>query len=279
MSSDPYRSPDLWAPKPPPEGPIHPRSGTRGALRKIVAPLGGLALLLAKLGTKLKLLLLLLPKLKLAGTLLTMIVSVGAYSLLFGWPFAALFVVLILVHELGHVVALRREGIRASSPMFIPFLGAVISMRGRPSDAYAEAKVGLAGPILGSLGALAVALAGWATGSHLLLAAAYVGFFLNLFNLLPVVPLDGGRAMAAVHPALWIGGLAALAGLFLLRPNPILLIILLLGGLEAWNRWRSRGSETTRAYYTVSRGRRVLVGATYIALAAALVVAMQATHV
>ena len=68
-------------------------------------------------------------------------------------------------------------------------------------------------------------LLGWATGSRLLLAAAYVGFFLNLFNLLPVVPLDGGRAMAAVHPAFWIAGLAALAGLFFLRPNPILIIL------------------------------------------------------
>jgi Zn-dependent protease len=280
MASDPYRAPDLWGPTPPPpEGPIHPRSGVRDALRKVAAPIGGLGLLLAKLGTKLKLILLLLPKLKLAGTMLTMIVSVGAYSLLFGWPFAILFVVLILVHELGHVFALRREGIRASSPMFIPFLGAVISMRGRPPDAYVEAKVGLAGPVLGSLGALAVGLVGWATGSHLLLAAAYVGFFLNLFNLLPVVPLDGGRAMAAVHPAFWIAGLAALAGLFFLRPNPILLIILLLGGLEAWNRWRSRNSDATKSYYAVTRGRRLLIGATYIALAAALVVGMQATHV
>jgi Zn-dependent protease len=279
MSSDPFRSDDLWAPRPPSEKPIHPRSGLRDALRKVGAPLTGLGLLLLKLGTKLKLILLLLPKLKLGGTLLTMLISVGAYSLLFGWPFAALFVVLILVHELGHVVALRRQGIRASSPMFIPFLGAVISMRGRPPDAYAEAKVGLAGPVLGSLGALAVALVGWATGSHLLLAAAYVGFFLNLFNLLPVVPLDGGRAMAAVHPALWIAGLAALAGLFVIRPNPILLIILLLGGLEGWNRWRSRNSPGTRSYYSVSRGRRILIGATYIALAAALVLGMQATHV
>jgi Zn-dependent protease len=281
MSSDPYRAPDLWAPTPPPEGPIHPRSGVRDALRKVGAPLGGLALLLAKLGTKLKLLLLLLPKLKLAGTMLTMLVSVGAYSLLFGWPFAALFVVLILVHEMGHVFALRREGIRASSPMFIPFLGAVISMRGRPPDAYVEAKVGLAGPVLGSLGALAVGLLGWATGSHLLLAAAYVGFFLNLFNLLPVVPLDGGRAMAAMAPWMWFLGFGALVALALVFPNPIIFIIVLFGGMETWRRWKARGTRSLEqaAYYRVSPRNRLLVAGVYIGLIVLLVLGMSETHI
>ena len=107
---------------------------------------------------------------------------------------------------MGHVIALRREGIPASAPMFIPFLGAVITAKSLGDNALAEARVGLAGPILGSLGAAAVAVAGALTGSAFLQALAYTGFFLNLFNLLPVVPLDGGRAMAAMAPWMWFLG-------------------------------------------------------------------------
>ena len=142
-----------------------------------------------------------------------MVVSVGAYTLLWGWPFAALFVLLLFVHELGHALWLRKEGIPAGMPVFIPFLGAVISMKGMPRDAYVEAKVGLAGPVLGTLGAAVVLGLGEYTNSDLLRAAGHTGFLLNLFNLLPIVPLDGGRAMAAIHPALWIAGIAGLAAL------------------------------------------------------------------
>lgn len=266
-------------PAPPAEGPIHPGSGrARFEWRRIFAPITAFLLLLAKLGAKAKALLLLLPKLKLLTTAGSMVVSVGAYSLIWGWRFAAGFVLLLLVHELGHVIQLRREGVKASAPMFIPFLGAVIAARSFGGNALAEARVGLAGPILGSLGAAAVAAIAFATGSDLLRALAFTGFLLNLFNLLPVVPLDGGRAMAALSPWMWLVGLAALVALTVLWPNPILLLILVFGGLESWRRWQGRKSPGSRAYYSVAPYSRILVAVTYLALAGLLAFGMAETH-
>src|SRR5687768_10586534 len=139
-----------------------------------------------------------------------MLVSIAAYAWIWGWSFAVGFVLLLLLHELGHVIQLRREGIEASAPMFIPFLGAVIAAKSMGKDAAAEARVGLAGPILGTLATL-IPLGIWlATGEDFWRALAYIGFFLNLFNLLPVLPLDGGRAMAAVSPWVWFAGCAGL---------------------------------------------------------------------
>ena len=208
--------------------------------------------------------------------------SVAAYSLFFGWAFAAGFVVLLFVHEMGHVIQLRREGIKASAPMFVPFLGAAIITRSLGDNALAEARVGLAGPILGTLGAAAVALVGELTGSSLLLALAYVGFFLNLFNLLPVVPLDGGRAMAAMCPWMWFLGFGVLVALVFLDPgNPILLIIVLFGGLQTWRRWQQRKTRSLEqaAYYRVAPRHRLLVGAVYVGLIALLVFGMHETHI
>ena len=153
--------------------------------------------------TKGKAIILLLPKLKIFTTSASMLVSIAAYALIWGWSFAVGFVLLLLLHEVGHVIQLRREGVEASAPMFIPFLGAVIAAKSMGDDAAAEARVGLAGPILGSLATL-VPLGIWlATGEEFWQALAYVGFFLNLLNLLPVLPLDGGRAMAALSPWVW----------------------------------------------------------------------------
>ena len=117
-----------------------------------------------------------------------------------------------------------------------------------------------------------MAIAGAVTGSSLLQALAYTGFLLNLFNLLPVVPLDGGRAMAAMAPSMWFFGFAALVVLFFLAPNAILLIIILFGGLETWRRWKQRKSRTleSAAYYRVSPRNRMLVGAVYVGLIVAL---------
>src|SRR2546425_263379 len=117
---------------------------------------------------------------------------------------------------------LRREGIKASAPMFIPFMGALITAKSLGENALAEARVGLAGPVLGSLGAAACLAIGEATNSDLFRALAYVGFFLNLFNLLPVVPLDGGRAMAAMAPWVWFVGLGVLVAMLFVFPNFIL---------------------------------------------------------
>jgi Zn-dependent protease len=229
---------------------------------------------------KLKAILLLLGNIKLFATAATMLVSVAAYSVVFGLPFALGFVLLLLVHELGHVIALRREGIRASAPMFIPFLGAVISSRSLGGSALAEARVGLAGPLLGSLGAAACIPLYHATGDSLFRALAFTGFFLNLFNLIPVVPLDGGRAMAAMSPAMWVVGFAGLLALLFIWPNPILLLVILFAVLETHRRFRAwrRRELAAQRYYRVAPLDRLLVAGVYLGLVAALVVGIHATN-
>jgi Zn-dependent protease len=260
-------------------GPIHPGSGRGdGLLKRIGGVLAAIGLFIAKLGAKAKLLLVALPKLKLLTTSGSMLVSIVAYQLIFGWAFSVGFVLLLLLHELGHVFQLRREGIKASAPMFIPFLGAVISAKSMGDDAGAEARVGLAGPILGSIATL-VPLGIWlATGSHLWQALAFIGFFINLFNLLPILPLDGGRAMAALSPWVWLVGLAGLVAMAFFFPSPIILLILLLGGMESWRRWKARNTPEGRAYHRIPARTRVLVAATYLVLIVALAVGVSATH-
>jgi len=269
-----------WGPEPapapaPPEPdyePVHPGSG-RGDWRERAKRFGGpIVAVLVLLATKLKAILLLLPKLKILTTSATMLVSIAAYALIWGWSFAVGFVLLLLVHEMGHVIQLRREGIEASAPMFIPFLGAVVAAKSLGDDAAAEARVGLAGPVLGTIGTL-IPLALWlATGAEFWQALTYVGFFINLLNLLPVLPLDGGRAMAALSPWVWFAGYAGLVALTFIFPNPILILILLIGGYETWQRWKNRNTPEARAYHAIPGRTRALVAVVYLGLAAALAV-------
>ena len=250
--------------------PIKPRSGLGDLLRKLAAPIVALGFLIVKFGG-------VLLKLKVLTTGVSMLVSIAAYAWIWGLPFAIGFVLLIFVHELGHVLELRRQGVPASAPLFIPFLGAVIGMKELPDDAWKEAQVALAGPILGSVGAAACWVAAEVTGSELLMGLAFVGFFLNLFNLIPIVPLDGGRAAGALHPVLWFVGLLILVGLVVLNPNPLLLIIVLLGGLDLWRRWRERGAAGE--YYRLTVAQRATVGVVYLGLVVVLALAMSATYV
>jgi Zn-dependent protease len=250
--------------------PLHPGWGLRDFLRRLVAPFVAVGFLILKYGA-------LLLKLKVITTAGSMLVSIAAYAWIWGLPFAVGFVVLIFVHELGHVVELRRQGVPASAPLFIPFLGAVIGMKQLPDDAWKEARVALAGPILGSVGAAAFWVAAEVDGSELLMALAFVGFFLNLFNLIPIVPLDGGRAVGALHPAVWLLGLLMMVGLLVVSPNPILIIIVIIGGLELWRRWRERGERAE--YYRLPVWQRATVAVVYVGLIAVLAVAVSATHV
>ncbi len=263
-------------PEPQPARPLEPRS--QGPIRRRLSAIG--AAIVAALA-KLKAILLLLPKVKLLASSGTILVSLVAYALLWGFPFAAGFIALLFIHEMGHAIALRREGIKASWPMFIPFLGAVIAARSLGNNATAEARVGLAGPILGSIGAAACVLVWHATGNDLWRALAFTGFFLNLFNLLPVVPLDGGRAMAAMAPWMWFVGFAAMIPLAIIFPNPIILLILIFAGFETYKRWQQRraGGLAQEAYYRVRPLDRALVAAVYLSLVALLVVGMHATLV
>jgi Zn-dependent protease len=253
----------------------------RDLRKRIGSALAALGALIAKFFAALKGVILLIPKAKLLVTLGTALVSVVLYSLVFGWWFAVGFVLLLFVHEMGHVIQLRREGIRATAPIFVPFLGAVVGMKQMPNDALAEARVGLAGPILGTAGAAACLAIAEATGSSMLRALAYVGFLINLINLVPLVPFDGGRAMAAMAPAMWFLGLGVMVFLLLLTHNSFLFIFVIFGGLETYRRWKLRktGSAQQAAYYRVSPRNRLLVGAVYVGLIVALVLGMLGSEV
>jgi Zn-dependent protease len=255
--------------------PIQPEPAWRSVLRRLWAPIAALGALLAKFGS----LLAVVAKFKVFTVAASMIVSVGAYALLGGWWFGVGLVALIFVHEMGHVLELRRQGVPASAPLFIPFMGAVVGMKQMPKNAWKEAQVALAGPLLGTAGAAGVWALGVALDSRFLKAMAFVGFLINLFNLLPVVPLDGGRAVAALHPSVWLVGLVGLGVLAYFSPNPILLIVLVLGATEAWQRWRTRKFPALQEYYRVRPWQRVVVATVYLGLAAFLVLAMSATHV
>lgn len=273
MSHDPYQPREAD-----PEheySPIKRPTTLRDVLRKLWAPIAAVGFLLWKL----KFVFAAVFKFKLFTVAGSMLVSIAAYALLWGWQFAAGFVLLLLVHELGHVLEAKRQGLPASAPMFIPFLGALITLKQMPENAWNEAKVAIAGPVIGGLGAAAVWGIGEAIDSELLVALAFTGFFLNLFNLAPISPLDGGRIVAAIHPALWLAGLAVLLGLTIVAPNPILILILVLGGLESWRRWQHRKEPQAEAYYRVTPTQRVVTGVAYIALAALLTLGMSGTFV
>ncbi len=158
--------------------PIHPRGRDwRGTLRRLFGPIIAAALALAKFSF-------ILVKFS------SIFIAVGLYTLFFGWQFAVGFVLLILVHESGHYIEAKREGLHPKLPVFIPFLGAYVQYtRGNP---WQTARVALAGPILGGLAALVCYLVGRSQSSDLFLALGYTGFFLNLINLIPVGILDGG---------------------------------------------------------------------------------------
>jgi Zn-dependent protease len=158
--------------------PIHPRGRDwRGMFKRLFGPLVAAVIALAKFSF-------ILVKFS------SIFVAVGLYALFWGWKFAVGFVLLILVHELGHFIEAKREGLHPQLPVFIPFLGAYVRYtRGNP---WQTARVALAGPIFGGLASLVCYLVGKADGSDLLLALAYIGFLLNLINLLPVGILDGG---------------------------------------------------------------------------------------
>jgi Zn-dependent protease len=272
--ANPPELPEFLPPPSPPSAPSQRPDEPQSLLRRAGSAIVAALLVLAKFG---KAALLLLGKGKFLATAGSMLVSIAAYALIWGWKFGAVFVALLFIHEIGHVIQLRREGIKASAPMFIPFLGAVISAKSMGKDAAAEARVGLAGPVLGTVASL-VPLAIWLlTGSDFWRALAYIGFVLNLFNLLPVVPLDGGRAMAALSPAVWLVGLAGLIALTIFYPSPILLLILIFGGMESWRRWKVRATPEGRSYYAIPTRTRLLVGATYLGLATALSVGVAET--
>ncbi len=170
--------------------PIHPQGmNWHGFVRKVTTPFVFLLGLLAKLGSLAK--------------FAAIFVAFGGYTLIWGWRFALGVVVLIFLHEMGHFLEAKREGLDPSWPVFVPFLGAYVKYtRGNP---WQTARVAIAGPLLGGIAALGCYLIARSDGSNLLLALAYFGFFLNLINLLPFAILDGAAVWRSTR-FLWLGG-------------------------------------------------------------------------
>ncbi|HEX2584521.1 MAG TPA: site-2 protease family protein [Steroidobacteraceae bacterium] len=196
----------------------------------------------------------------------TMLLSVLAYAWIFGWWYAVGFVALIFVHEMGHFLAARQRGLNVGLPTFIPFMGAWIEMKEMPHNAETEAYVGIAGPLIGTLGALLCFYAGRNYNSPLMLALAYSGFFLNLFNLIPLKPFDGGRVTGVISRKMWLIGAPILTLMFFYHPSPMLLIIALLAAPHVWHAMRGEETEEERRYHIVSMETRMTYGLVYIGL-------------
>lgn len=229
-----------------------------------------------------KLLLLLFSGLKFGKVLAsggTMLISLVVYAFIFGWRYAAGFIVLLFVHEMGHYIAARYRGLNVGLPTFIPFVGAWIELKDLPHDAETEAFVGLGGPLIGTVGATLCYLLARQTETDWLLAVAYSGFFLNLFNLIPISPFDGGRITAVLSPRIWLLGLPILVALFFWRPSPMLILIALLAWPQLWKAIKYRkDSAEAQTYYAVSGAVKWEYGLYYIALAGFLALMTHDVH-
>jgi Zn-dependent protease len=167
---------------------------------------------------------------------------------------------------MGHYIAARRCGLDVGAPTFIPFVGAWIQLKQMPHDAETEAYIGIAGPIAGTLGALACYYAGRSLDSTLLLALSYSGFFLNLFNLIPLSPFDGGRVTQVISPKLWLVGVPILIALFFYRPSPILILVAILAAPQVIKAWRGNETDEDRAYRIASIETKMTYGLLYLGL-------------
>lgn len=241
-------------------------------IKKFFAPIGVALVVGFKYLAKLKFL---LPFLKTGGT---MLLSIWAYAFFWGWQFAVGFVLLIFVHECGHLIAAKAVGLKVTTPAFIPFMGALITLKEAPRNAWIEAIVGIGGPILGTVGAAVCVGIYYLTGNSLFLALAYTGFFLNLFNLAPISPLDGGRIVTALSPWLWILGFIALICMVVAHFNFILLVILAVSLPRLFSLFR-RKTEAERRYFEVTPAQRVIMGTLYFGLIVLLVFGMEMTYI
>lgn len=263
-----------YDPTPPPPPPS--QAGGGKGLKKALGPLAVVGAILAKFKA------VLIPVLKFFPLILktggTMILSTWAYAMLWGWRFAVGFVLLIFVHECGHLLAAKRLGLKVGAPVFIPFMGAIIALKEAPRNAWIEAQVGIGGPLLGAAGAAVCYVIYLATGFPLFGALAYTGFWLNLFNLAPVGFLDGGRIVTALSPWLWLVGVVIVGLLMFVNFNFLLFLILIMSLPRLFSLFRKKTEEEAR-YFEVTPGQRWLMGGMYFGLIALLVVGMVAAKV
>lgn len=249
-------------------------------LKKLLGPIGVALVLAAKFAAKLKFLL--LPILKFLPMVLntggTMLLSIGFYAMQWGWRFGVGLVLLIFVHECGHLLVARGFGLKVGAPVFIPFMGAFIALKEAPKDAWMEAWVGIGGPLLGTVGAALCEGVFAVTGNPLFRALAYTGFFINLFNLAPIGFLDGGRIVTALSPWLWLVGAVVIAGMLFVHPNFILVLILIFSLPRLWSLFRAK-TEQEQRYFEVSPARRLVMAGLYFGLISFLLFGMALTHI
>ena len=226
-----------------------------------------------------KALLLLLATGKLGKVLLSggsMIISLITYSFIYGWMYSLGFVGLLFIHEYGHYHAAKIRGLDVGLPTFIPFVGAWIQLKEQPIDAETEAFIGISGPMLGSLGAYIIYLLSYVEDSKLLIAISYSGFILNLFNLIPLSPLDGGRVVSVISPKIWYLGIPILLIIFYFNPSPMLLIIAILAIPRIWEAFQNKSIESD--YFSSNQQLKIQYGFYYISLIVFLSVLSYETH-
>lgn len=209
--------------------------------------------------------------LKLLLSLGSMVITAAVYAASFGWQFAVGFVALIMIHEMGHYIAARHKKLNVGLPMFIPFVGAWIELKEQPMNAEVEAYVAYAGPLAGTFASFAMYYLWRETGVGLYEALAQAGFFINLFNLIPVSPLDGGRITAILTPRIWFLGVPLLLAAWYYNPSPVMLIIALVAFPQLQKAWHFNAEEEqNKRYYDLKEGARFEYTVLYLLLVAVL---------
>jgi Zn-dependent protease len=193
-----------------------------------------------------------------------MALSIAAYAIKAPLPLVVGFVLIVLIHEIGHAVVIRAKGLRAGVMVFIPFVGGAVTLKDQPRSAYDDAQIGLAGPIAGTVACLVVLQVYKWNGTPLYLAIAAAGFAVNLINLLPIGMLDGGRISAAVTKWMWVFGGGALVYKVIKQPNPLMLLILVLVAFQVYASIIREKDD--KAFYDVTATQRAAIAVTYFAL-------------
>ena len=264
--------------QPPVQQPVETRRSTKSQ-NKIKGPLGAIGGFLAATWKFLLPGLKLLKSAKFLWTGLTMVGSVWVYSMAFGWWFALGFVVCIFVHEMGHVLMSAQQGIPVSAPIFIPGFGALIVQKKWAQSALGEALIGIGGPMAGAFAGMTCWGLYFATGAGIFLGLAYFGFLINLFNMIPIFPMDGGRIVGAVSPYLWLLGLVAFIGMSVTGfiRNPFIWILVIMSLPHLWDGLK-RGTADPVGGQVTTKAQRVAMGVAYLGLSGLLAIGMTATQ-